>query len=99
MAKYKTCLKFIIIDMGSINQIDASGEEILRNLVVSASDNGIEILLAKCEGIKPVLENSGFIEMYGENRIFGRRSTALSYAWGELGKDHNQAESYGIFDE
>jgi SulP family sulfate permease len=99
MAKYKNCLKFIIIDMGSINQIDASGEEILRNLVVSASDNGIEILLAKCEGIKPVLENSGFIEKYGENRIFGRRSTALSYAWGELGKEHNQAESYGIFDE
>lgn len=98
MAKYRDCLKFIIIDMGSINQIDASGEEVLRNLVTNASDNGVEILLAKCDGIKPILINSGFVEKFGENRFYTRRSLALSYAWGVLGNEDNQADSYGIFE-
>jgi SulP family sulfate permease len=77
-------LRYIIVDVAGINQIDASGEEVLLNLVESCSESGVEILFARIEGLDGVLERAGFKDRVGRDRFFQRRAEALRYAWGEI---------------
>jgi SulP family sulfate permease len=78
-------LRYIIVDVAGINQIDASGEDILLNLVESCSESGVEILFARIEGLDTVLERAGFKDRVGRHRFFQRRAEALRYAWEEIG--------------
>ena len=78
-------LRYIIVDVAGINQIDASGEDILLNLVESCSESGVEILFARIEGLDAVLERAGFKDRVGRHRFFQRRAEALRYAWEEIG--------------
>ena len=87
------CLRYIIVDMAGINQIDASGEEALSGLLERCSANGIEILFARMEGIESVLVRSGFVEKFGKNRFYERRTDALRYAWSELGDEEAASKS------
>ena len=87
------CLKYIIVDMAGINQIDASGEEMLSGLLDRCSAAGVEILFARTEGIEKVLKNSGFMDKHGENRFYERRTDALRFAWKELGDDEAASKS------
>ncbi|HCJ78411.1 MAG TPA: sodium-independent anion transporter, partial [Gammaproteobacteria bacterium] len=75
------CLKYIIVDMAGINQIDASGEDVLTGLLERCSAGGVEILFARTEGIESVLKRSGFIDRFGEDRFYERRTDALRFAW------------------
>ena len=68
-----------------IDQIDASGEDMLLSLVESCSESGVEILFARMEGLDSILEKAGFKDRVGQNRFFQRRSEALRYAWEEIG--------------
>ena len=63
-------LKYIIVDVASIVQVDASGEQVLRNLVESCSDSGVEILFARTDRLEAELYRSGFKKRFGENRFF-----------------------------
>ena len=84
IAKNREQLKYIIVDVTGINQIDASGEEVLSSLVELCSISGIEILFARAEGIEAVLRRSGFKRKFGEGRFFNRRAEALRFAWQEI---------------
>ncbi|MBT4123323.1 MAG: sulfate permease [Candidatus Ruthia sp.] len=87
------CLKYIIVDMAGINQIDASGEDTLSGLLDRCSAGGVEILFARMEGIERVLVRSGFMDKYGENRFYERRTDALRFAWKELGDEEAASHS------
>lgn len=87
------CLKYIIVDMAGINQIDASGEDVLSGLLERCSSNGVEILFARMEGIERVLQRSGFVDKHGKNRFYQRRTDALRYAWSELGDKDAASQS------
>jgi SulP family sulfate permease len=87
IAEKKQCLRYIIVDMAGINQIDASGEDMLVGLLDRCSSAGVEILFARTEGIEKVLIKSGFMDKFGEYRFYNRRTDALRYAWKELGDD------------
>ena len=93
IANKQPCIKYIIVDMAGINQIDASGEEMLAGLLERCSSNGVEILFARTEGIERVLKNSGFIDKFGENRFYDRRTDALRHAWKELGDEEAASHS------
>ncbi len=93
IAEKHQCLKYIIVDMAGINQIDASGEEMLSGLLDRCSSAGVEILFARMEGIEKVLVKSGFMVKYGENRFYDRRTDALRYAWRELGDEDAASHS------
>ena len=93
IADKQPCIKYIIVDMAGINQIDASGEEMLAGLLERCSSNGVEILFARTEGIERVLKNSGFIDKFGENRFYDRRTDALRHAWKELGDEEAASHS------
>jgi len=86
-------LKYIIVDMAGINQIDASGEEALTGLLDRCSANGVEILFARMEGIESTLIRSGFVDRFGKNRFYERRTDALRYAWKELGDEEAASKS------
>ncbi|SFV80347.1 Sulfate permease [hydrothermal vent metagenome] len=87
------CLRYIIVDMAGINQIDASGEDVLSGLLERCSANGVEILFARMEGIESVLKRSGFVDQFGGDRFYERRTDALRYAWKELGDEEAAAKS------
>ncbi len=93
IADKKQCLKYVIVDMAGINQIDASGEDVLSGLLDRCSGAGVEILFARTEGIEKVLERSGFMKKYGKDRFYDRRTDALRFAWKELGDDDAASKS------
>ena len=93
IAEKHQCLKYIIVDMAGINQIDASGEEMLAGLLDRCSAAGVEILFARTEGIEKVLRKSGFMDQFGEDRFYDRRTDALRHAWKELGDDEAASHS------
>ena len=77
-------LKYIVVDVASIFQIDASGEQVLSNLVESCADSGVEILFARTDRLEAELHRSGFKTRFGENRFFELRADALKYVWQQL---------------
>ena len=85
-------LKYIIVDVASIVQVDASGEQVLRNLVESCSDSGVEILFARTDRLEAELYRSGFKKRFGENRFFDLRADALKYVWQELEANEQEQE-------
>ena len=93
IADKKQCLRYVIVDMAGINQIDASGEDVLAGLLDRCSGAGVEILFARTEGIEKVLERSGFMKKYGKDRFYDRRTDALRFAWKELGDDEAASKS------
>ena len=92
IARNREQLKYIIVDVTGINQIDASGEDVLSSLVELCSISGIEILFARAEGIEAVLQRSGFISKFGEGRFFNRRAEALRFAWQEIEGESEEVE-------
>ena len=84
IAKNKDQLKYIVVDVGALNQIDASGEAVLSELVQSCSDTGIEILFSRTERLEAELFRSGFKKRFGENRFFNRTAQALKHVWEAL---------------
>jgi SulP family sulfate permease len=93
IADKQECLKYVIVDMAGINQIDASGEEVLSGLLDRCSAGGVEILFARTEGIEKVLERSGFMDKFGKDRFYDRRTDALRFAWKELGDEEAALKS------
>lgn len=93
ISEKQQCLRYVIVDMAGINQIDASGEEMLSGLLERCSSAGVEILFARTEGIERVLQRSGFMDKFGENRFFDRRTDALRFAWKELGDEEAASHS------
>ena len=82
-------LKFVIIDAEGINQIDATGEEMLVELSRRLSESGIELLFARMKRqFLDTLRRTGAIERLGEEHFFARVQNALDYAWDKLGDDH-----------
>jgi len=90
IAKNKDQLKYIVVDVGALNQIDASGEAVLSELVQSCSDTGIEILFSRTERLEAELFRSGFKKRFGENRFFNRTAQALKYVWEELESEEEE---------
>jgi SulP family sulfate permease len=82
-------LRFIIVDGGSINQLDATGEEVLVHLVERLHQQGIELLVAQMKKqFMDTLRRTGVIDKLGEERFFARVEDALGYAWAKLGEAH-----------
>ena len=85
----KPDLKFVIIDAEGINEIDATGEEMLHELERRLQSLGIELLFARAKKqIMDILKRTGFVEHVGKERFFRLRTHAFEYAWAKLGDDH-----------
>ena len=82
-------LRFVIVDAAGINQIDATGEEVLVHVVERLHAQGIELLVAQMKKqFMDTLRRTGVIHTLGEERFFARVEEALEHAWARLGPDH-----------
>ena len=85
----KPNLKFVIIDAEGINEIDATGEEMLHELDKRLQSVGIELLIARAKKqIMDILRRTGFVEAMGTDRFFRLRTRAFEYAWAKLEENH-----------
>ncbi len=85
----KPDLKFVIIDAEGINEIDATGEEMLGHLVHRLDESGIELLVARAKKqLWDTFERTGLMEQLGREHMFALRTQAFNYAWDKLGDNH-----------
>ncbi len=84
-------LKFVVIDAEGINEVDATGEEMLHELVTRLDSLGIELLFARAKKqIMDIFRRTGFIEHAGKERFFRLRTHAFNYAWQHLEEGHKE---------
>ena len=78
-------LKFIIVDAVAINEIDATGEAMLRTLSETLAGLNISILFARVPGVvMATLRRTGFVDETGEHHFFHSRDDALHHAWQQI---------------
>jgi SulP family sulfate permease len=78
-------LRFIIVDAEGINQMDASGEEVLHHLTERLEKNGIQLIIARMKRqFVQTIKRTGLLEKIGEDQIFSRITYALEFAWEQL---------------
>lgn len=82
-------LRYVIVVGDGINQIDATGEEMLAHLAERLEKAGIQMLFT---GLKKqvidVFQRTGLYSRLGPDRFFRTEEQALDYAWKQLGGNH-----------
>ncbi|MEC7886203.1 MAG: SulP family inorganic anion transporter [Pseudomonadota bacterium] len=79
-------LRFFIIDAVAINEIDATGEEMLHSLSSRLYEQGISLFFVRLQ--KPIMQifnSTGFSRGKWENHFHRTIDGAIEYAWSELG--------------
>ncbi|MXW49764.1 MAG: sulfate permease [Gammaproteobacteria bacterium] len=85
-------LTCIIVDAVAINELDATGEAMLRTLSETLASRDIAVLFARAQGnVMDALHRTGFTDQEGEHHFFHSRADALRYAWQRL-RQHNDAD-------
>ena len=85
----KPDLKFVVIDAEGINEVDATGEEMLHELVTRLDSLGIELLIGRAKKqVMDIFKRSGFIDHIGKDKFFRLRTHAFNYAWSKLEEGH-----------
>lgn len=86
----KPRLRYVIVDAEGINQMDASGEEMLAALTERLNEADIKMLFARVKKqVMDLLRHSGFVDHFGADRFFHRVEFAVAHAWAGLGDDHH----------
>ena len=85
----KPDLKFVIVDAEGINEMDATGEEMLHNLVERLKEAGVTLLIARAKKqLWDIFERTGLMDRLGREHVFALRTQAFNYAWDQLGDNH-----------
>ena len=85
----KPDLKFVIVVGDGINQVDATGEEMLAHLAERLHATGIEVLFTGLKKqVVDVFVRTGFHAKLGAGAFFRTEEQALDYAWKKLGNQH-----------
>jgi SulP family sulfate permease len=85
-------LKYLIVDAGGINRVDATGEQTLRNTVERLRDIGVEVFFTHAKRqFRDVLERTGCMDYIGRDRFFGGNRRALEYVERQLGPNPDPA--------
>lgn len=71
-------LKYILVVANGINGLDASGVEMLKNLVDRLSQNKIALVFCSIKGnVTDVMQRTGLIDKIGQDNIFASEDAAL----------------------
>ena len=78
-------MQFILIVGDGINQLDASGEEVLHHMITRLRDSGVTVVFS---GIKKqvldTLDRTGLRKLIGDDNIFRTADLALEYIYTQL---------------
>ncbi|MEE9304518.1 MAG: sulfate permease, partial [Thiotrichaceae bacterium] len=81
MVSQKPNLKLVVLDIESADQLDATGEEMLKNLFDRLQSIGIELYIARAKiQIINALKRSGLYQHIGDARFFRQRTDAVRAA-------------------
>ena len=84
----KPDLKFVILDLEGINEIDATGEEVIGNLHERLGQGGVGVLIARPKRqTMEIMDRSGLADEIGREHFFRTRTDAIEYARGQLGAE------------
>jgi SulP family sulfate permease len=85
----KPDLKYVIVVGDGINNVDATGEEMLAHLAERLHAGGIEMYFSGLKKqVLDVFQRTGLYQRLGEQRFFRTEDMALEHAWNQLGADH-----------
>jgi SulP family sulfate permease len=78
-------LRYLVIDAGGINQIDASGEQTVRQITERLRDVGIDVYFTRAKPqLISVLERTGCMDYIGADHFFTWNQHALEYLWDQM---------------
>ncbi len=76
----KKALKVIVLDLEAVDQIDATGEEMLTQMSMHLKEAGIEFYITRPKfKLTDALKRSGLYGIIGEEHFFAKRVRALKY--------------------
>jgi SulP family sulfate permease len=82
----KPDLKFVVLDIEGVNEIDATGEEVIGALHERLGHAGINVLIARPKRqTMEIFDRSGLTEKIGREHFFRTRTDAIEYAREQLG--------------
>jgi len=71
-------LKVIVLDLEAVDQIDVTGEEMLRHMSDHLSEAGIEFCISRAKfKVIDALKRSGLYDAIGEEHFFDKRTRAI----------------------
>jgi SulP family sulfate permease len=86
---FRPNLRFMIIVGEGINQIDASGEEMITHLAERLEKVGITLLFTGLKRqVLEVFQRTGLFDKLGAGHFFRTDDQALEFAWARIGDNH-----------
>lgn len=80
--------KYLLIVGDGINQLDASGEEVVHHLVERLRENGVELVFSGLKKqVLDVMRSTGLIDRIGQHNIFATEDQALTDIYERLGEE------------
>ncbi len=84
----KPGLKFVVLDAGGINEVDATGIDILRHLAERLHLAGIDLQIARAnQAVMDTFERAGFVAQLGADHFVQRCDLAIERGLQALGVD------------
>lgn len=78
----KPDIKYLLIDAEGINEVDATGEDMLHELITRLNKMGIEVVFARAKGpLVSMFNRMHLTELLGNKSHFRTRTKALTYCW------------------
>jgi SulP family sulfate permease len=78
--------KYLLVVGDSINQLDASGEEVVHHLVERLRENGMEIIFSGLKKqVLDVMRNTGLFDLISQANIFATEDQAIAAIYERLG--------------
>ena len=85
--------KYLLVVGNGINQLDASGEEVIHHLTERLRGNGITVLFSGLKKqVLDVMRNTGLFDLIGQQNMFATADMALDMIKNKIGSE----ESVGI---
>jgi len=86
LVAHKPEAKYLLVVGDAINQLDASGEEVVHHLVDRLREGGMEIVFSGLKKqILDVMRNTGLFEKIGHENIFATEQQAIAAIYERLG--------------
>ena len=83
----KPSARFVLVVGDAINQLDASGEEVVHHLVTRLRETGVEIVFSGLKKqVLDVMRHTGLFDLIGQNNIFATEDQAIAAIYERLGE-------------
>jgi SulP family sulfate permease len=80
--------KYLLVVGDAINQLDASGEEVVHHLVERLRENGMEVVFSGLKKqILDVMRSTGLFDLIGQQNIFATEHQAIAAIQERLGEE------------